>query len=467
MNRKNTILFCLALFVLNFILKFLFIASTDLGLDEPFTVFHAKSALSDFSNLLKIENNPPLYYIFMHFWLKLFGMSVTAIRFSSVLFSALTAPLLFYVGKKFFSFQVGLIASLLFSASTVHMFYAHDARVYSLFVLFTVLSYYLLLDFLFSEKKPAQIWPLTIVNLFLCYLHFFGFVVVFSELFICLLIPSLRLRLKSLLISAGLILLSYCWYIPTIIDRFNATQGKNWVPYPMVSDLYTMLWRFTNVPISTVLCIVAIITALVILWKELNDRSTPVFKMTLYFFLLNYLGLFLISLVIPLFIDRYLLFTSVFYYLIVALSFETLIKSPKYSLALSFVPVAIMFATVDLKKGKKTKIESLVQAVNAEMRINNSTPLIISPEWFKLNFTFYYNQPWFADTKHLDDSLKANLIFPVNQADQIPLRNEKSLLLIDDNSGNSAIRSVLDQKYKLKSESEFGAGLKLLVFEKN
>jgi 4-amino-4-deoxy-L-arabinose transferase-like glycosyltransferase len=403
----------------------------------------------------------------MHFWLKVFGMSVTAIRFSSVLFSALTAPLLFYVGKKFFSFQVGLIASLLFSASTVHMFYAHDARVYSLFVLFTVWSYYLLLDFLFSEKKPSKIWSLTVVNLLLCYLHFFGFVVVFSELLICLLIPSLRLRLKSLLISAGLILLSYCWYIPTIIDRFKATQGKNWVPYPMVSDLYTMLWRFTNVPVSTVLCILVIIAALIIRWKELNDRSTPIFKMTLYFFMLNYLGLFLISLVIPLFIDRYLLFTSVFYYLIVALSVETLIRSPKYSMALSFIPVIIMFATVDLKKGKKTKIESLVQAVNAEMSINNSMPMIISPEWFKLNFTFYYNQRWFTDTKHLDDSLKANLIFPVNQADQIPVRNEKSLLLIDDNSGNSAIRSVVDQKYKLKSESEFGAGLKLLVYEKN
>jgi len=36
---------------------------------------------------LEWENNPPAHYIFLHFWVKMFGEAEQAVRLSSVLFS--------------------------------------------------------------------------------------------------------------------------------------------------------------------------------------------------------------------------------------------------------------------------------------------------------------------------------------------------------------------------------------------
>ena len=77
-TKNKSLIFCIGLFVLNFILKFIFISSTDIGLDEPFTLFHAQKNVSDIIELPKTDIHPPLHILIIHFWVILFGTVIVS-----------------------------------------------------------------------------------------------------------------------------------------------------------------------------------------------------------------------------------------------------------------------------------------------------------------------------------------------------------------------------------------------------
>ena len=464
-TKNKLLIFCIGLFVLNFILKFIFISSTDIGLDEPFTLFHAQKNVSDIIELPKTDIHPPLHILIIHFWVNLFGTGIVSARFLSVLFSALAAVAIFLTGKRFFSFKTGLIASLIFTASTIEMFYAHDARVYSIFIFLSISNLFLFLRIIDSGKdKGIKLQILfSIVNILLCYLHFFGFVILFAEALLCLLISQYRVHFKIIFLSISAVLLSFSWYIPIILDRFKATSHGNWIPEPLMSDLYTMIWRFSNVPIIAVTFIAILLFTTIFKWKQSNSETNSKFKTLLILFSICYFGLFIISWIIPVFVDRYLLFTSIYFYLLISYSLVNLTSNVKLNLIIAFVPVTIMFATLDLKKGKRTKTNAMTEFVSPMME--EPVSVIITPVWFDVNFTYYYNREWFKYTQHLNDTLKSHSIFLANHAENIPVLNSNfPVILIDNNTGNDSIKMFLNKTYNYKEEKEFGDGLKVMLF---
>lgn len=81
--------------------------------------------------------NAPLYYILLHFWTKLFGISEFSLRLPSAIFSFLTVVTTFILGKNLFGKKAGILASVLIGLSSFHLWYAQEARDYSM-VLFLV-----------------------------------------------------------------------------------------------------------------------------------------------------------------------------------------------------------------------------------------------------------------------------------------------------------------------------------------
>ena len=81
------------------------------------------------------DTHPPFYYLLIHLTRHLWGESDFAYRFPSVLASLLLVPLLFQFGKRLHGIQLGLIVAVLTAVNPLHIWYANEARMYTLFML--------------------------------------------------------------------------------------------------------------------------------------------------------------------------------------------------------------------------------------------------------------------------------------------------------------------------------------------
>src|SRR5436305_4632698 len=74
--------------------------SSDLWLDEALTVNIAKLPVGDLLRQLKHDGHPPLYYLLLHVWMKVFGSGDNAVRSLSTVFSLLTIPPFVLVARR-------------------------------------------------------------------------------------------------------------------------------------------------------------------------------------------------------------------------------------------------------------------------------------------------------------------------------------------------------------------------------
>src|SRR3989338_5609139 len=68
--------------------------------DDAFSVHFAQMDFGPMLGLIKDEVHPPLYFILLHFWLKLSGVGEIAPRLLALIFSLASLPLLYLLGKK-------------------------------------------------------------------------------------------------------------------------------------------------------------------------------------------------------------------------------------------------------------------------------------------------------------------------------------------------------------------------------
>src|SRR3990167_4926541 len=84
----------------------------------------------------------PVYYILVHYWTKIFGLSEFKLRFFSAIFGIASIYMIFLLGKTIFNEKVGLIAAFILSINHQHIYYSQEARNYSFLVFLALLSAY-------------------------------------------------------------------------------------------------------------------------------------------------------------------------------------------------------------------------------------------------------------------------------------------------------------------------------------
>jgi len=422
--NKKVILFTIALLLLNFILKIFFLASNDIARDEPFSIYHAQMKIPEIIAYLKMGNNPPLYEIILHFWIKLFGISAFSVRLPSLIFSCLTAWCIFKTGKFLFSFSTGAVASLVFTFATLHTYYAHEARVYPLFILLAMLSFLLLMKYLKDNKKIFLVL-LCVTDILLIYAHYFGFFILFNQLLSLLFYKQKKLNYKLIALVAGGVILSFVPMLTSfVIQLYYSVDRGTWVEPPLMNQYYGFLNIFINNKYNTFVFL-ALITVLVInfLIKKNpsghfieKDKQKPVLLVFLWFFL-PYSIMFIASFKAPMFIERYIVFTSVFYYLAIA-SFICLSKTNKIlkaSLILIFLAGVII--SYNIKPYNNRDISKAVSFTKDNK--TDSTLVFVCPDYDYIAFTYHYNSVFFNNYNQTKDLLAKDNVFPVSSKAEV------------------------------------------------
>lgn len=127
----------------------------ELWRDELRTWSASTRSLSETFHMLGVTDAAvALYYLFLHYWIALFGDSAVSMRMPSVLAMSVAAGLITLVGKRLYNSRVGLIAGLLFAVIPSTTRFAQEARPYGLTMLAAVGSTLLLMRAI--EKRTWQ-----------------------------------------------------------------------------------------------------------------------------------------------------------------------------------------------------------------------------------------------------------------------------------------------------------------------
>jgi 4-amino-4-deoxy-L-arabinose transferase-like glycosyltransferase len=228
------------------------LGSPSLWMDEALSVEHARQPLdilwasftSGYSAYMF------LYFLILDGWLHLTGWLGLAptefiIRFPSAVFGALTAVVVFLLGRRFISRGAGVAAACLYLLNPWQLTYSQDARSYSLLLLFSALAWYTLLVALGTERRQQRWWVwwvlYVLTSTIATYAHILYALVLFAQFvaFACLWsLPSpwrarMRAQWAPLLLSLasiGILVAPLAW-----VSRSGAWHTE-WVRVPTLGD---------------------------------------------------------------------------------------------------------------------------------------------------------------------------------------------------------------------------------------
>ena len=106
--------------------------------DEGLTVALVQRAPGEIVRAAAADVHPPLFYLALHGWVRLFGVGEAAVRSFSAVCGALAAALTAVLGRRWFGATAGTLAGLAAAVSPLGVYYGQEARMYALAALLAV-----------------------------------------------------------------------------------------------------------------------------------------------------------------------------------------------------------------------------------------------------------------------------------------------------------------------------------------
>lgn len=396
LNSPFLYYFPVLLFLFNFLSKFIFVSHEDIGLDEPFSIYHAQFDIPILIEQLKNYNNPPLFELILHGWIKILGISPLSVRILPLLFASLAPVALYHLAKHTFSTETAITSSLLLSVSELLFYYSHDCRVYSLSLLLSILSIHFYLKTISSDRPSIQVQAgFILFSTLLIYAHYFGIFILFFQLVISLLFHRTKWpRLLACYFSISLLYLPHLF--PLLVRMNDSVSRGTWISPPVgLESLYNMLWAFCNFPFITVTAIVILTGAffLMLRRRDFMKRDANV-SLVLLWFLFPFFGMFIISYKVPMYISRYLIFALPAFYLTFVIAIQYIVAH-KHIRYLTFIVLIVCFGTtIDFTNDKKERMGEVVKLINAKK--DPATAVILSDNDLLTTFAYHYRNDYFS-----------------------------------------------------------------------
>jgi len=288
------------------------LASQSFWLDETFTVFYAQQPISRIVARATYDQNPPLYVILVRFWIRSFGDSEAAVRSFSLLSSALAIAATFAFARRFLDERTSFASAILLTVSSVHAYYAREARSYALVELLSVVSFYACCA-LVERPTRCKLAVLAAVNALLLYTHFAAvFVLLVQVLWVVASrrgAPKRKLAV-GLAVAGGLIL-----FLPWLrfVYANLPVPGRYWLARPDLDSLFSLLCAFAGSR-ALLLADAVIILGVIVASRSRNElpvtRDEKLLLLALWAFV-PIAGDYALSQLVPMFRERYVLYASI------------------------------------------------------------------------------------------------------------------------------------------------------------
>ena len=133
------------------------LSSKGLWLDEAYSVVTARLPLMEMLEKLSSDATPPLYYVILAPWIQLFGAGEAAARALSIVFSIGGIALMGLLSFRYFSLRIASVVTLMLAFIPMHIYYAQEARMYSLLALLGTALVFSSLEYLTRGSRLALV----------------------------------------------------------------------------------------------------------------------------------------------------------------------------------------------------------------------------------------------------------------------------------------------------------------------
>jgi len=473
---KNPTVFLGVLVLLNLVIRFFQISSPSIWQDEAYTITESLKPVKEIISDSSADQNPPFYFILVSFWVKLFGISEIGVRSFSVFFNALATIALFLFARKYINITAAVIASLLFSFSSLQIYFSLEARSYELVAFLTVLSFTLFTDIVQNPRYSRSI-ILGFINALLIYSHFVtGFIVIVQlvfGLFYGLTSENRKIIPKVILSTFTTLLLFTPWTFNLLANI--PKSGSYWLEKPSFYNLKGLFIDFSNGKIVTI--VVALLVAISFIYfarQYLKDKKLKqehyMFMMLLLWFLMPVILDYVIAYVTPIFLTKYLLYSSIGMYLLMGYILSMLPIKKSYANIMAVCLLVIFIASTKLKVYKTEDwkaASSYIKTAAAEKDMTYLTDYCVY-----MPFTYYYDRKTFSVVDSVPSLLKSQKIYPVVELsmEQINLHTPSGkIFLVQSHVLNSESEKspakVLGKNFRSVEEKKFG-DISITTFEK-
>lgn len=386
--------------------------------DETFGLFFSQQDWGLIKHTSEWDVNAPLYYYFLWIWRNLFGISEFSIRFSSVLFSSLTAGMIYVFSTKFFNKTTAVIALLIYTSSNEIFFYAHEARCYSILFFLSLCSSYLYFNLL-SKKSNGSIILLGIVNFLLIYTHYLtGFILVFQFLLTLLFFNKPFAKQIGAAFLITFLLAFWRFSKKTILLLLNSKKSF-WLNKPTFHDLKTTVYDFFNGKEIFFVYLFLIVVLLIVLFasKQSSYLKELITIKSLYILFCSIgiiLFLFAASSITPLFTKRYVVYTIPFMCILIGFITGKITQTKLRYIVTGLICLISVysFSKIDFKTSKPMNYRDAMVFIKQEKTAN--TAVLVETRDMRDLFNYYYDQAIFSDLKNMNAKMNENSIYIIS-----------------------------------------------------
>ncbi len=423
--KNNNIFIAACIVIINVAFKLINITHDPIWYDECFSIFYSQGTFTDILHVSEWDIAPPFFNLLLHIWIKLFGLSELSMRIVPVLLSSLTAGVLYLFLKQYINFRTAITASVLYLFSNISFFYAHEVRGYTFILFISTISIWLFIKLI---DKPTYLTCIALGTTYymLIMTHYLTFFILLAQgiLFLFFLNKSLFKFYLTAVVSFFILLIHW---LPRMIEIFTG-GSKHWLQSPNLANLVEFIFSINNGDIQfIVINVLACLGSVSIILKKekwFPDKITK--AILIYSILISFVTVFLnyiISSSIPIFLDRYLLFTLIGFIILYAIFISRISLADTYYYPLIIVVAICAFSQVSINEPiKKMDYRNGVRYIKSEQD-SNSIVFIQSVDVGAL-FAYYYDKDVFTHYMDLENTLKQKNVFMANDSTKMSFLND-------------------------------------------
>jgi mannosyltransferase len=422
--------------------------------DEAFTVILSKQPLINLLVTTAKDFNPPLYYLLVHFWMNFFGSSEISIRTISLIFYWLTIYFcfLFLTNILKFSVKKSFIYLLFFVVNPILFMYACEARMYTMLAFFTTASFYY---FFQKEKKNYIIF--TTLGLFTHYFMILVLVIQSTNILInkylchCEEPRFHRGKLRDEAISFNIkhIIIPIVIFIPWglfVLTQKNFSTTSFWIEKTSLKSLinlpaylftgYENTNKFFGEEITKLAYLLwaIIISGIFVYFKKPKDkillRTLAIWGLVVPFILV------VISFVKPVFLVRYLIFSSVGLLLLLVYIWDNLIIYIKLLAIVLVIFILFNFQKLELKDNKKSDYRDIMTEIKRLAKPDDVMYVTSELDYFTAQYYFYPDRVYiYGKTYEEIPDYTGKVLIPKSRiVNSLPLYPKKAFIYTSDST---------------------------------